>query len=409
MDVGDRFSMTKFGIRVTSIVLVAVVVIAAGLVAVRAFKGATQPQTAQVETATVQRGDLTVTVTATGTLNPVVSVQVGSQVSGTIQSLSVDFNSRVRKGQVVAQIEASLFKARVAEAQANLKSAEAARDKAWVGVLDAKRQLDRVIELRAKNLISESDVDTAKYNHDAAVVEHRVREAAVAQTQAALEQADVNLRNTTIYAPIDGVVISRDVDVGQTVAASLQAPTLFTIAQDLTRMQIETDVDEAFIGVVHEGQPVRFNVFAYPSRTFPGRVAQVRLKPKVDAGVVKYNCVLHVDNKDLMLKPGMTATVTIEVDKREGILKVPNAALRYVPDLPPEELKKLRAELKRGEALLWLTNETGLTPLKAQTGLVGDKETEVSGAGVVEGLQVAVPNKSGDTSRTPRPPGMRLF
>lgn len=358
----------------------------------------------------VQRGDLTVTVSATGTLNPVVSVLVGSQVSGVIQRLNADFNSLVKKGQVIAQIEASLFQTQVAQARANLHSTEAMRDKAAVAVRDAQRQLERVTELRGKSLVSDSELDAARFAHESATVELRVREAAIAQAQAALEQAQVSLAHTTIYAPIDGVVVSRDVDVGQTVAASMQAPTLFTIAQDLTRMQIETEVDEAFIGVVREGQPVKFSVFAYPSRSFSGQVAQVRLKPKIESGVVKYNCVLVVDNQDLMLKPGMTATVTIDVDKREKILKVPNAALRYVPELPPEEIKKLRAELKRGEALLWVVNPAGLESVRVQTGLVGDKETEVTGAVLEESLEIAVPESTTIGSKSgSRGPGMRLF
>jgi len=373
-------------------------------------KGAT-PAATKFSTAKVTRGDLTVTVSATGTLNPVVSVLVGSQVSGVIQRLNADFNSRVKKGQVIAQIEASLFQTQVAQAQASLRSAEANRDKAAVAVRDAQRQLERVTELRGKSLVSDSEMDVARFAHESATVELRVRDAAVAQAQASLEQAQVSFAHTTIYAPIDGVVVSRDVDVGQTVAASLQAPTLFTIAQDLTRMQIETEVDEAFIGVVREGQPVKFSVFAYPSRTFSGQVAQVRLKPKIESGVVKYNCVLVVDNKDSMLKPGMTATVTIDVDSREKILKVPNAALRFVPELSQDELKKLRAGLKRGEALLWTVKPAGLEPVRVQTGLVGEKETEVTGAELEENLAIAVPETANakNSQSGPRPPGMRLF
>ena len=192
----------------------------------------------------VTGGNIVSNVSATGTLSPVITVQVGSQVSGTIQHLYADFNSRVRKGDLIAQIDPSLFKARLAEADANLKSAQAARDKAWVGVLDARRQLERLKELQKQNLVSESDVDAAKFAYETAVVEHKVQQAAIAQTAAARDREKVNLAYTSIYAPINGVVISRDVDVGQTVAASLQAPTLFTIAQDLTHMQIETEVDD---------------------------------------------------------------------------------------------------------------------------------------------------------------------
>lgn len=398
--------------RIPKIALLAALAVVATALALYFFnpKSATE-EPAKYASGIVQRGDLAINVSATGTLSPLVSVQVGSQVSGMIQLLGANFNSPVKKGQVIAQIESSLFKTQTAQAQAGLLSAQAGRDKAAVAVRDAKRQLERLTKLRDKSLVSASELDNAKFAHESAQVEQRVREAAVAQAQAALDQAQVNLQHTTIYAPIDGVVISRDVDVGQTVAASLQAPTLFTIAQDLTLMQIETEVDEAFIGVVREGQPVKFTVFAYPGRGFDGTVAQVRLKPKIDAGVVKYNCVMHVNNQDLALKPGMTATVIIEVDKREKILKVPNAALRYVPELPQEELKQLRDDVKKGEGLLWAIKPEGLQALKVRLGLSGEKETEVIGADLEEGIPVAVPEgKNGAAAQKgPRPPGMRLF
>ncbi|HEY5603200.1 MAG TPA: efflux RND transporter periplasmic adaptor subunit [Gammaproteobacteria bacterium] len=356
----------------------------------------------------VARGDIVSNVSATGTLSPVITVQVGSQVSGTIQYLYADFNSQVKKGDLIAQIDPSLFQARLAEADANFKSAEAARDKAQVSVLDTKRQLERVQELQKRNLVSESDVDVAKFTYDTAVVEHKVRNATVAQAKAARDREKVNLAYTSIYTPIDGVVISRSVDVGQTVAASLQAPTLFTIAQDLTRMQIETEVDEAFIGSIADQQPVQFTVFAYPNRKFSGRVAQVRLDPKVEAGVVKYNCIIHVDNEDLALKPGMTATVTIEVGRRENVLKVPNTALRFVPDLPEQELKAVRNKIKRNEGLIWVVKGGSLQPLTVTTGIVGEKETEITGDGLEEEMAIAVSPKRGDTDQTRRF-GLRLF
>ncbi|MFZ0469153.1 MAG: efflux RND transporter periplasmic adaptor subunit, partial [Thiogranum sp.] len=295
-------------------------------------------------TVEVGRGNLVATVSATGTLSPLITVLVGSQVSGTIQSLSADFNQPVKTGEVVAQIEPSLFKANVAEAQAKFKSAEASRDKAAVAVNEARRNLKRVASLESRKLVSDSDVDAARFALEADQAEYRLQVAAVAEAQAALDHERFNLEHTTIRAPIDGVVISRNVDVGQTVAASLQAPTLFTIAQDLTRMQIETDVDEAFIGMVKEGDPVSFTVFAYPRRTFSGTLGQVRLEPKIETGVVKYNCIVHVDNSDLSLKPGMTATVAIEVERRDDVLKVPNAALRFVPPIPAADIASLRKE-----------------------------------------------------------------
>jgi HlyD family secretion protein len=370
--------------------------------------GSEEEEVAVYDLAQISRGDITATVSATGTLNPVTTVQVGSQVSGTIQSLKADFNSRVHKGQVIAQIDPAIFQARLAEADANLKSAEASRDKAWVAVQDAARQLRRVEDLNKQNLVSESEVDEARFAHEAALVEHRVAEATVAQALAGRERERVNLAYTTIYAPIDGVVISRDVDVGQTVAASLQAPTLFTIAKDLKAMQIEADVDEAFIGSIHEGQPVRFTVFAYQQRRFQGQVAQVRLQPKVEAGVVKYNCIIHVDNADLALKPGMTATVAIEVAKHEGVLKVPNTALRFVPSWPEERLKELRDTLKPNQAALWLVQDKQLMPMIVDLGLAGEKETEVTGAKLAEGMMIAVPAKRQDSERRRRF-GLSLF
>ena len=245
-------------------VLTAVLVLAGvfvGLWWVRDDSGDPPPATAYDRTP-LRRGPISAVVSATGTLNPVNTVQVGSQVSGTIQHLYVDFNDRVEKGQVIAQIDPAILEARLAEARANLASAEAERDKAAVGVAEAKRELERVAELHRKKLAAASELDAARFAYDSAQVEQRVKEAAVAQARGALQREQVNLDYTTISAPTDGVILSRDVDVGQTVAASLQAPTLYTIANDLTRMQVEADVDEAIIGKVREGQPVTFTVFA---------------------------------------------------------------------------------------------------------------------------------------------------
>ena len=393
--------------RVVWISLVSVAIVA--ITGIWIWNGKTDKETTpRYSVAKVTRGDIVSTVSATGTLSPVITVQVGSQVSGTIQHLYADFNSRVKKGELIAQIDPSLFKARLAEAEANLKSAQAARDKAWVGVLDARRQLERLQGLQKQNLVSESDVDTAKFAYETAKVEHKVKQASAAQALAARDREKVNLAYTSIYAPIDGVVISRDVDVGQTVAASLQAPTLFTIAQDLTRMQIETEVDEAFIGTINNDQPVNFTVFAYQNRKFTGRVAQVRLNPKVEAGVVKYNCIIYVDNNDLALKPGMTATVAIEVARNKNVLKVPNTALRYVPDLPPEQLGTLRRKMKHDEGIIWIPDASELKPLTVSVGIVGEKETEIGGDNVQEDMAVALPPKRSDSERKRRF-GLSLF
>jgi HlyD family secretion protein len=265
-----------------------------------------------------------------------------------------------------------------------------------------------VAELHRKKLAPASELDAASFAYEAAQVEHRVKEAAVAQAAAALQREQVNLDYTTIHAPTNGVIISRDVDVGQTVAASLQAPTLFTIANDLTRMQVEADVDESFIGKVRRGQPVSFTVFAYPGRAFDGEVSQVRLQPKIEAGVVKYKCIIRVDNQDLALKPGMTATVLIEVDRREEAFQVPHAALRFVPDWPPERLEAVRADLASGDAVVWRSEGSRLMPLKVTTGIIGERLTEISAPGLERGLEIAVPGERKETERRRRF-GLSLF
>ena len=341
----------------------------------------------------VQKGDVIETVSATGTLNPVNTVKVGSQISGIIEQLNVDFNSTVKQGDLIAKIESSMFKAQAAQAKANLQSASAVADKASLTFRDTQRTVERLRKLYEEKAITISDLDAAQYNSDAAEVEKRVKQAAIAQAKAALEQAKVNLNYTNIYAPIDGLVISRDVDVGQTVAASLQAPTLFTIAKDLTQMQIEAEVDEAYIGKIQEGQHVDFNVFAFPKRNFKGVVVQIRLNPKVEASVVKYNCIIHVKNSDMALKPGMTATVAIETQRSNNVLFVPNSALRYVPQWPAEKLDTLRKSLKKGQAIVWKVTDEKLVPVKVYRGLVGETGTEIISDKITSEMKVAVPDK----------------
>ncbi len=268
-------------------------------------------------TTAVERGAIESRVSATGTIRPVVQVEVGSQVSGTVDRIGADYNSRVRAGQVLCQLEPSSFRARLVQAQATVARAEAA-------LKDGKRQLARAQELIKDNYVSQADVDAA----DVAVEQ---RQADLQQARAQLEAAQVDLDHATIRAPIDGVVISRSIDVGQTVAASLQAPTLFVLANDLTRMQVETRIDESDIGQIRPGLPVSFTVDAFPDETFEGRVAQVRLEPIVEQGVVTYTTVIHTGNPDLKLRPGMTANVSVLVEQREDVLKIPAAALRFRP------------------------------------------------------------------------------
>ena len=263
----------------------------------------------------VSRGDIQQAVTATGTVNAVTTVLVGTQVSGTIKSLFVDFNSRVKKGQLIALIDPEMFEAQVAQAKANMEKSNAA-------FRDADRTLKRNRELFAKNLIPRSDLDTAETNYDSA-------KAQVEQSKAALQVSDTNLRYTRILSPVDGIVISRNVDIGQTVAASFQTPTLFTIAQDLTKMQIDTNIAESDIGVVKVGQEVDFTVDAYSDVTFKGKVWQKRQAPITVQNVVTYDVVIQVDNRDLKLMPGMTANVSIIITTVRNVLRITNAAMRF--------------------------------------------------------------------------------
>ncbi|HET9181861.1 MAG TPA: efflux RND transporter periplasmic adaptor subunit [Candidatus Angelobacter sp.] len=303
----------------------------------------------------VQKGDIQNVVQATGTINAVTTVQVGSQVSGTIQTLNADFNSHVRKGEVIAQIDPSLFKgallqakADLADAQANLTAAKANLEKADAASAQAKLDFDRYTTLAKEGVVPQQQLDTAKatYDSDAAAVsaaKAQVTQAAaqVQQKSAAVEVAQTNLDNTTIKSPIDGTVVARSVDVGQTVAASLQAPTLFTIAQDLTKMQVYVSTDESDVGSIHAGQAANFKVDAFPNQTFYGKVSAVRLNATTVQNVVTYTTVVDFNNPDLKLYPGMTAYVNIPVATADNVVKVPNGALRYKPDLSATDANAL--------------------------------------------------------------------
>jgi HlyD family secretion protein len=292
----------------------------------------------------VQRGTITQVVSSTGTLQAVVTVQVGSQVSGTIEKLFADFNSKVKAGQVVAHLNQDKFKAMVEQARANFAAAQSNLARAKVNVEDARRTLERNRELRKRELVAQSELDAAQTAYDAAVAQLEVNKAQVAQAQASINQVSVDLNNTVIRSPVDGVVIQRNVDVGQTVAASLQAPTLFTIANDLSRMEVHTNVDEADVGNVWEGQEVTFTVDAFPARRFRGKVHQVRNAPITVQGVVTYNAVVRIDNKDLLLKPGMTANVQFLVSRQENVLTIPNMAMRF---RPPDQYDQAQELLRR--------------------------------------------------------------
>jgi HlyD family secretion protein len=388
----------KVKIKKKPIIMATIGILAVGAIAGYIF-WSRQATAEEYMTGKIERGTIRNTVAATGTLQAVTTVQVGSQVSGTISALYVDFNSNVKRGQLVAQLDPAIFQAQVASARANLEQSRAnladaqarliaARstiDNQRAGVSsananlaalkaqrdDAQNQLKRQEELAKAGIIAERELETARtnyasadarYNQAAAQVEQaRVTEkssagagiaqadagvkqaqAQVQQTQASLQLAEVNLSHTTIRSPIDGVVVSRNVDVGQTVAASLSAPTLFTIANDLTQMQVIANIDQADIGVINQSNRVSFTVDAFPGQNFNGEISQIRLNPQNVQNVITYNVVINVSNPDLKLKPGMTSNLTMTIAERTDVLKVPNAALRFRPaDMTPEKMREL--------------------------------------------------------------------
>jgi len=420
-------------------------------------------------TAPVTKGSVVAAISATGALNAVITVLVGSQVSGNIKELHVDFNTVVKKGQVIARIDPELFQAQVNQAkaqvdaakaalanqeavvektradlanvQAALASAHAQTAKAQVGVLDGKRNVGRQQELRRKELIAQADLDAAQVLYDSAIAQYDATvaqeraqaasvtsaeaqlkvsqamaenaKAQVAQQQANLRQSEINLEHTVIIAPVDGVVVSRTVDVGQTVAASLQAPTLFTIAQDLTKMQVDTNVAEADVGRVKVGQPATFTVDAFPGRTFRGEVVQVRKAAQVLQNVVTYDVVVSAPNNDQALLPTMTANVRIVTDQKDDVLRVPNSALRFRPPGIETEPRDRpagsggggprpgggagpgardgagRASVTRGR--VWVLDTTGKpTAVPIQLGISDGTYTEVTSGDLAEQQQVLV-------------------
>ncbi len=333
-------------------VIAVLVVTAIGIFAAFKLQGG---EKTEYYTAAADQGDIHQLVEATGTINAVTTVQVGSQVSGTISQLFADFNSRVKKGQVVAQIDPALFQANLLQAQAdaanakaNLVAAQANLEKAKATALQSRTDYERTVSLAKQGVFSQQQLDLAKATTDtneAAVsaAQAQVTQAAaqVQQKDAAVKLAATNLNYTTIRAPIDGTVIARNVDVGQTVAASLQAPTLFTIAQDLTKMQVYAATDESDVGMIKTGQVVTFKVDAFPKDIFTGKVSQVRMNATTVQNVVTYNTIIDFDNPDLKLFPGMTAYISIPVANAQAVLRVPNGALRYKPDLTADQVRAL--------------------------------------------------------------------
>jgi len=354
------------------------------------------------ETVAVSRGALQARVTASGTVSPLITVQVGSQISGKIQTLGADFNSIVRKGQVIAQIDPAFYQATVEQARAKTLSARAAQTKAEAELENAELAARRNRELLRQKLIAQSAADDTETALRVARSQLDAARGAEAEARAALHQAEINLVYTTIVSPIDGVVISRNVDVGQTVAASLQSPTLFVIAQDLRAMQVDTSIAEADVGHLAAGMTATFTVDAYPAETFRGKIREVRNSPQTLQNVVTYDAVIDVDNSDLKLKPGMTANVTVVYADRPDVVRLPNAALRFrapddvlarAPPVPPA---------KGEQRVVWVMRGADPQPVAVRIGVSDGVSTEVLDQALKPGDQVVTevlaPPKSGPGS-----------
>ena len=367
-------------------------------------------------TEVVDRGEIASTVIATGTVQPVTKVQVGTYVSGPIREIHVDFNSPVTKNQLVAKIDPAPFEVKVRQADANLANARAQVEKARADLRLKRLTFERNRRLRERDLISQDELDTSESNDAQAAAQLSLAEAGVKQAQAALEEARISLSYTEIRSPVDGVVVSRAVDVGQTVAASFQTPTLFEIAQDLTKMQVNANVSESDIGGLRDEQATTFGVDAYPGRVFEGRVVQVRNAPITVLNVVTYDVIIAVDNHDLALKPGMTATVTITTARREDVLRVPLRALRFRPETDGEAASPPAAvaagpAARDGAGVFVLDGEGELRRVELRTGLRDERWAEVLEGELAPGAAVAVayrqPLATTEPARSPFQPARR--
>jgi len=373
------------------ILAIAVMAVLAGIIIV--FSGSKK---IKFKTAKIQKGEITQTVRATGNVNPVTTIIVGTRVSGTIVALYADYNSRIKKGQLIAQIDPTPFENELKHSEAELLNAKATLFKAEVTLKDAERTLKRKQELFKRDLIARSELDDAETAYNTARAQYEIALAQVKKAEAGLRQAKTNLGYTRIFSPVDGVVIAKNVEVGQTVAASFQTPTLFTIAPDLTKMQVDTNVDEADISKIKKGMEVNFTVDAYPDKKFKGIVSQIRLSPTVTQNVVTYNVVISVDNSHLLLKPGMTANVTFVVNSKENVIKIPNSALRFkMPDTPPSKQQGV-----------WVIRGGKSVRVNVKTGISDGEWTELIEGDLKEGEEVIIEiaTKKQDSATTARPP-----
>ena len=378
-----------------------VLLIAAGIAAWMSW-GAHAP--AHYTTVALTKGPIARTVTATGTVNPELTIIVGTYVSGVIQELFCDYNTAVKKGQVCAKIDPRPYQTVVDQSRANLAVAQAQLAKDKANLLYTKVRYERTARLVQTNATSQDAVDAAKSNYEQAEAQILYDEATIQQRQAILDAALVNLDYTNIVSPVDGVVVSRNVTVGQTVAASFQTPTLFLIATDLTKMQVDTNVSESDIGGIKLGDPGAFTVDTFPKRIFRGKVSQVRQSPQTVQNVVTYDVVVGVDNSDLALKPGMTAAVKIVVDERADVLRVPNQALRFAPSAPGSAGSKQRpGASEAAEAQVWVLRDGAPAAVPVAIGLEDDNYTEVLSGDLKPGDPVITAEQSATASRPVMP------
>lgn len=337
-------------------------------------------------------GEITQKITASGIINPISTVNIGTQVSGTIAEIFVDYNSPVKQGQLLAQIDPALFQATVDQRRAALDIAKAEVNVVENDIVYYKKHLDRIKKLNKSQYSADKELESAQRDYDNAVVQKGLKQAQVSQAAAALQQAEIDLRYTKIVSPVDGIVVSKEVEVGQTVAASFQTPTLFNVAEDLTKMQIEASVVEADIAKVEEGQTVEFSVDSFPDEVFYGIVTQVRNNPITTSNVVTYEVIIEIDNRELKLKPGMTANVEIVTAQKSNVLLVPNKALRFYITDEKGETKRYK------DKGLWILKNGKPERVSVSTGVSDDDYTEVSGSGLGKGTEVIVENQN-DTAK----------
>ena len=399
----DERSPRQRGLR--WLVTALVVLLLAGSVLLWLLPG--EESAVRYETAAVQRGDLTVTVTATGTLQPVNQVDVGSELSGIIRVVLVDFNDKVQRDQVLAVLDTDRLQAQVLESRASLQSSEAKVREAQATVQETRLAFERCEKLAERQLCATGELDTARAAHARAQAAEASARAQVAEARATLDGKETELAKAEIRSPIDGLVLLRQIEPGQTVAASLQAPILFTLAEDLAQMELHVAVDEADVGRIGEGQAAVFTVDAWPERSFPANITQVRFAPRTVEGVVTYETVLAVDNSDLALRPGMTATAVITVQELQDALLIPNAALRFTPAangtgqprqrgafgmiFPRPPMSQRRSNVERnGSPRVWVLRAGKPEAVAVKTGASDGKFTELKSGDIKPGEQVVI-------------------